>query len=157
MEVKVKISEAVAALVSNREKHTEDYKEALDVWRKAIADYTKTIESWAENAGVGERPHQPTAPRNYLGEYNKLIKKLNFHQDETILLNDSEYNTIFEDQFWWQNQFQRQKAPIYTMGSANPRDFTGSVSTGQLLTNSHLVDKISLNTEDGLHVPIGDE
>jgi hypothetical protein len=158
MELRILIKDAIEVLKQNREKHIEDYKEALGVWREAHAEFTKVLEEWAasEAGSSYNKPQEPSRPRNYLGEYDKLIAKLGRHRDETIILNDNEYSIIFEDNFYWQGSFQRQKAPIYTMGSPDPKGFT----RGQLSANSITASSLNADKLDGFdsnHVPLEDE
>jgi hypothetical protein len=162
MNVTVSITEAVDMLKKNREVHIADYKEALTVWREDVVAYTKVLEEWASKDAYGGRPNEPIRPRNYLGEYDKLIAKLGRHQDETITLTDSEYSTIFEDAFYWQGQFQRQKSPIYTMGSPDAASFVrgGTLSadkiTSGVISNAQ-ISNAKFGSTDELHVPLEDE
>lgn len=148
MQLQVLISDAINVLKENREKHIQDYKEAVDVWRKDVAEYTKALEEWAGKDVHLNRPIEPVRPRNYLAEYDKLIAKLGYHREETIALHDSEYSIIFEDNFHWQSQFQRQKAPIYTMGSPDSKNFSR-----ESLAANGLHDAIDA---DSLHIPLED-
>lgn len=152
MIIKASVHDAIEVLKVHRSRHIEDYKEAQDTWRKDMEEYSKLLEEWVKSSSP-DRPEEPSRPRNYLGEYDKLINKLGRHHSEIIDLNDSEYSTIFEDHFYWQNQFQRQKAPIYTMGSPSPNSFSRGPKgdfSGSLGSNKALV-------EDDLHIPIDEE
>lgn len=164
MNLKVKVEEAIEALQEHRARHVQDYKEALVTWREDLAAYTSGLTAWAVEM-QGNRPAEPSAPRNYLGEYDKLINKLNRHYDELIILNDTEYSTIFEDDFYWQSSFQRQKAPIYTIASADTgktvnRDIPanlGSISADKIISGALTTNNMKLKLSDGLHVPLEED
>jgi hypothetical protein len=161
LELKVLVEEATEVLAAHREIHIFDYKEALATWREDLAAYTHDLTVWAREM-QGNRPSQPSPPRNYLGEYDKMIAKLHRHKDVNIILSDKEYSIIFEDEFYWQSSFQRQKAPIYTMG--DPISFNsgtsisgGSVVGGSISTSKLNLDSLNTDYSDGLHVPLEDE
>lgn len=156
VQVKVLVSEAIEVLEQHRERHIQDYKEALATWREDLAAYTDGLTAWAVDM-QGVRPSEPSAPRNYLGEYDRLIAKLCRHKEETLVLEDTEYAMVFEDRFYWQSSFQRQKAPIYTMGSADATSrarLSGDNIISGSITNTKSVVEQPL---DGLHVPIEED
>jgi hypothetical protein len=156
LELKVLVEEAMEVLAAHREIHIFDYKEALATWREDLTSYTHALTIWAREMN-GNRPNQPNPPRNYLGEYDKMIAKLHRHKDVNIILSDKEYSIIFEDEFYWQSSFQRQKAPIYTMGDANTSISGGSIIGGSLSASKLNLDSLNADYSDGLHVPLEDE
>lgn len=156
MEIKVKVSDAIAVLKENHEKHINEYKEKLAEWRKAVAKYTEDLARWFKDEKDEGRPPEPPRPRNYLGDYDRLINKLSWHTDETIVLSDYEYNMIFEDSFQWKNNFKQQN---YVVG-----DYTGTLGTARAylgnstISASHIkTSTLNFDMNDGLHVDIDED
>jgi hypothetical protein len=106
--MKILLSKKVAliSLYENKENHVNTYEETLRGWEMKLEEYTVKLNNWAKNGGQqGERPSEPPKPKDYTEEYDKLIKQLEYHQAETIEVEEYDFDQIINDKFSWSSGF----------------------------------------------------
>lgn len=93
----------IEALKANREKHAEEYKDALVEYKE---QFLKALKLNLKNAKAGTdlekcRYVNLTAPVDYSEEYDEAIAKFEFSVDENIILSDEEFNNFVRNKWRW--------------------------------------------------------
>lgn len=91
---------------NNWTKHVEEYNEQMAGYKAAMEDYTKQLNEWAQ-AGKSnkERPEEPFKPRDYSGDYEKLLAVFEAHEADRIELFQEQIEKVVHDEFIWKQQF----------------------------------------------------
>jgi hypothetical protein len=127
MKLVIDVAKAVDILADNKQRHVAEYELQLEAWKKAYSEYTDSLKAWSqEQPSDGEatkRPQEPTKPEYYVGSYDKLIRKLGVHMEDTIEIDadgySNEYEQIFENKFEWSGRFASISGGYITSGHIN--------------------------------------
>lgn len=164
MQIKLLVTTALTKLKEHRDRHVAEYKEQFKGWQAAMEQHAEEIKAWvqAQSEVEGEahkysRPAEPSRPHNHLSGYNSFIQKLEYHEDTVIELTESEFEQIINDRFYWYDGWlsanarygtnipDSRKAPIYTMGNANPKSFSIPRGTNMYVGDAYLNEGGSLS------------
>lgn len=125
MIIKIKKSDAIGLLQEHKEAYVKDYAETCKIWEMAVENQQDVYQKWIKGGCKGEEPdrYPPDRPIDRTAEYDKLIKALKLHSEDTIDLDEKAQNIIIHDKLSWKAAWIREKAPIYTMGSPDSREY----------------------------------
>lgn len=102
--IRVKKSELLKKLTTNRAKHEKDYKLATaGFFKKQITDLTKHLAKARKHKPVGGfMLHKPTSN---LDDYDRAIAMTRMSVDDIIELTEQEFSRYALDQWEWRDQF----------------------------------------------------
>ena len=114
LQITVKVSKLLNILKENREKHKENYDNAVKKFLElSTNELTERLENIKQNKIedinrilVFNLP----VPVNYLSAYNEIINMLEFCAQEEIKIDSSQYNAWVEDKWDWSNHFLSNSA-----------------------------------------------
>lgn len=104
-QVTVKRDELLAIVMKNREQHRAIFLDALDGYRKKVVE---ELERALAEAKRGERFRTAirlVQPIDQTREYDRVIRMLELTPDETIVLQQQEFDAYVLDQWHWRQQF----------------------------------------------------
>jgi len=121
---------ALTKLKANKDRHIEEYKLQMEAWKTAHTEWTDSMKKWSQNqptdAQGTKSPKQPVQPQYYVHSYDKLIRKLELHQHINVEIDDSSYNSdyeqIFENKFDWSQSFASMSSGYITTGHLKASD-----------------------------------
>lgn len=117
--VRVKTSELVKILKSNRQKHVKEFDKARKEYRIAL---TNVLERIIKKAKAGEDvPHRIglDKPKSYVEDYDRTIRMLELSTDKKVELTQQEFQQYVQDQWVWKRGFDFSNSLIGT-GTSNP-------------------------------------
>lgn len=104
--VRVSRDELLDALRANRERHIEDYTDAVSEYRKAaIAEINEMLKTAKVKTGKIKRNITTPEPQSFEDSYNTAIKMLEMSVDDDIELTMGEFQQYVEDNWSWRNVF----------------------------------------------------
>ena len=93
-------------LVANKEQHQQEYNEAIEGYKKA---FDKQLMLKRRELKKGSIPNTHFTdlpkPREYTGEYEQVLKMLDFSVDDTIELTHDEFSNYVLDDWGWKQSF----------------------------------------------------
>lgn len=108
----------VETLKKNRAEHETIYNEAVEGYRKAFKEAVQETQSvLADKLGelkdedlpsprLNKHPLQSlSVPKNQLKEYDTVLEMLELTADDTIVLDQDQYNCYMKDNWYWMNDF----------------------------------------------------
>lgn len=103
----------LAKIKENRNKHAEEYAEAVKEYRQKLREVLKAklkdIDASKSTSVPGGSVNVPE-PRCYLAEYDQFIDMLEMTKDETTSLSITMFNQLVRDQWSWKQDFELTKA-----------------------------------------------
>lgn len=97
--------ELLAIVEENRAAHQSIFDEAVDGYRK---EAVKQLENHIENIKSGKMiqiaVHLPS-PVNHLKDYERVLRMLSMHKEETIELSETSFGMYVMDDWAWKRQF----------------------------------------------------
>lgn len=122
MKLTVKTETAIHALKNHLAVHLEEYVNQLSGWQEKMKQYGELLAAWAAEGGNdADRPDQPKKPQSFKTEYKRLLKMLEVHEGETIIMEEEEFDEIFMDRFGWKRTFHQNSA-LYSVASLQSAD-----------------------------------
>lgn len=104
-EIKVKKSELLDVLKTNREAHRKIFLEAADGYRTAaIAE----LDAMLAEAKAGKKIRRSVAlvePQDQTSDYDRVIRMLEMSQDDIIELEEHDFMQYVLDDWQWKRQF----------------------------------------------------
>lgn len=120
----------VRTLQENRKEHEEIYNEAVEGYRKAFEEAIIDLQGvLADKLGELEKEktpdsrlkrnsmHQLSVPTNSLKEYDTVLEMLELTPDDTIVLDQDQYNCYMKDNWYWMKEFLMSNS-VYSMSAA---------------------------------------
>ena len=105
MNIKVKVSELQEILTKNRAIHEEDYVEARVKYLTMAREEVMTMR---EQIDLGKFPKiaiKVPRPEKFTAEYDRTLRMLELHQEDTITLSDKQYVNYVDDNWTWSHRF----------------------------------------------------
>lgn len=103
----------LAKIKENRNKHAEEYAEAVKEYRQKLREVLKAklkdIDASKSTSVPGGSVNVPE-PHCYLAEYDQFIDMLEMTKDETTSLSITMFNQLVRDQWSWKQDFELTKA-----------------------------------------------
>lgn len=114
-----KKQDLLVKLTENRDTHGEQFKKARKGWLKEVAEEAEKIAASAKEGDLKvikaqNRPprhdHPMTTvlfeePENHTEEYDRVIQMLTMSSDDTIKINDSQFQEYVQDQWGWKEHW----------------------------------------------------
>lgn len=104
-EVKVRRSELLTVLETNRGLHQRIFEEALEGYRKKVIE---TLERQLAAARAGDRVPESIIirrPVNQQAEYNRAIRMMEMSVEDEIVLSTNEFDAYVMDRWAWKQNF----------------------------------------------------
>lgn len=108
----------VETLKKNRAEHETIYTEAIEGYRAALREALQEVVSLvSEKQNELEEKKVPSphlaksplsklsVPKNQLKEYDTVLEMLELTADDTIVLDQDQYNCYMKDNWYWMNDF----------------------------------------------------
>lgn len=104
--VKVKKGDLLEKLKANRQKHEQEYKEALQGFQETVVESltTKAVELKAKPPKEDVQVFLQ-APQEYLEQYDQAIAMLEWSTQDEVELNGQEFAQYVLDKWSWKDQF----------------------------------------------------
>jgi len=101
--VQVKRLELLEVLKENLKKHVDEYNLAVVEYRKDVITEMTTLLDSIKLGGpvITGLKNNVSAPVSYEKEYNKLIRKYGMSVDETVYLDDGQFDSYVMDNWSW--------------------------------------------------------
>lgn len=126
--VRVKTARLLETLKTNRARHVEEHKTALEGWRlkyrSALAQVSVEIEKHLSKMEFGHehrldlwrmRGNLPSRPESYEEEYSRAIDRLEYSEDEEQHIEHADFERLVRDNWSWKHQHNESVA-MYTKG-----------------------------------------
>lgn len=108
--IKIKTDVLKETLIKNKENHTKQFEEAWEGYCKfAAKELEKRLEAAKERKSF-QIYIEVSVPENHTEDYERAIKMLDLHVEDTISLDSNEYTQYFEDKWRWSGKFQSDNA-----------------------------------------------
>lgn len=104
--VKVRTAGLVEVLKANRQKHVEEYKEAVRQFRMRACEALKRELEKAINGKKFETNLGMTRPVSHEKDYDLVIRMLELSVDEITILDPSDFNQFVNDEWSWKPSFR---------------------------------------------------
>lgn len=105
----VAVAKLIAKLKSNQKIHEQTYLKALEGWRREVtkvADKTKDLATNGELRRLpGEWRDVLDVPQNYSEEYANATAMLEASVDDSVELNQEQFNCFWLDQWGWKDSW----------------------------------------------------
>jgi len=112
-------AQVVKILTTNREEHEEIYNEAVAGYRKkfkaALKEYHSVVDAKQKELKDDKKVPKPylngnplidlKRPNSSLKEYDTVLEMLSLTPDETIVLDQDQYNCYMKDNWHWMDAF----------------------------------------------------
>lgn len=106
----VRTTELLDVLQVNRKKHVAEFKKAKKTWlRKAIKELRKVADKAEKDQRLNDKSFNPLMslpkPTSYARSYDVMIARLEAEVEDTVELDDREFQSYWLDQWDWSHQF----------------------------------------------------
>jgi hypothetical protein len=148
--IKVKTSELLEVLKTNRQKHKEEYKESIRAYRVKAAELLNRELQKAIAGKKFETSIPLTKPASHEKDYDLIIKMMEMTIDDTVSLTHNEFNQFANDEWSWKPNFL---STYYGHGTSGYSGTSGSSGTAGTSGTSGFAYKPYVDTEtDGVDV-----
>ena len=106
--VSIDKNQLVEIVKKNRDKHVEDYNEAVEDYKKAVLKVSLDNLELAQTGNLNQFERikvLPPTPVSYETSYNKSLRMLELSVDSSITLDSHDFNQLVLDEWVWKNQF----------------------------------------------------
>ena len=110
VEVTVKRTELIERLVKNREKHQNEFQQAIALWQQDLAVAIKEIDVKKQTYYPKELQElQENCPHSYLETYNDIIEMFKMAVKDEILLDSEAFRNFCRDDWEWKSAVSDNK------------------------------------------------
>jgi hypothetical protein len=113
-------------LQKNRKEHSEIYDLAIAGWKEEVKKGLKHALKQAKNDIEYITFLDIDKPQHHLKEYDEIIDRVSWHEDNMISLTIREFNNFVRDNWDWSFDFLNQ-AHIYSSSSSSSSSSTMSI------------------------------
>lgn len=104
-EYKYPVSKLLDAIKANRERHINDFEEALGEYRRRATECLFNAWQEAKDGGEIRRTVDLPEPKSHKDDYDQIIAMLEMTSDEIIRLDSREFAMFVMDDWEWKKQF----------------------------------------------------
>lgn len=114
VEVTVKRTELIERLLASREKHRDEFEQAITLWRKDFAEVVKDLDiSKLSYYPIELEELEEHCPDSYLDSYDDIIEMFNMAIKDEIILDSQAFRNYCRDEWDWKsdvsdNRYYRQ-------------------------------------------------
>jgi len=118
--VKINREELLQIVKTNREKHIEEYNEAIENWKRLYRDALDTFQaSLDKGTPIEFSDINLEKPQSYENHYNQVIRMLELSVEENIDVNNSTFNQIVMDEWAWTYSFKNSSSSYSSSSSSS--------------------------------------
>ena len=107
--ITVNKNELLSALVKNRDKHVQDYNDAMEGYKEESEKEVLKLLDRVRNGDFSEMHVKLTKPVSHEKDYTKVINMLTMSIDTEIKISDEQFMMYVEDDWRWREQFEAVK------------------------------------------------
>jgi len=122
--LRLKTAGLVEVLKANRQKHVEEYKEAVRQFRMRACEALKRELEKAINGKRFETNLGMTRPVSHEKDYDLVIRMLELSVDDITILDPSDFNQFVNDEWSWKPSFR--SSTTYYSGCSGPSGASGT-------------------------------
>jgi hypothetical protein len=127
--LKVKTADLVKVLKENRQKHVNEYKEAVRQFRLRAAEALKRELDKCVSGKKFETNLGMTRPTSHEKDYDLVIKMLEMSVEDVTILDHNEFNQFVMDEWSWKPNFRSSTTYYGSSGSCGTSGSSGSSGT----------------------------
>lgn len=105
MNIKVKVSQLQEILTKNRATHEEDYAEARLKYLDMASVEIAAMRDMIDQSKFPKTSIKTPRPEKFTDEYDRTLRMLELHQEDTITLSDKQYINYVDDNWAWSHLF----------------------------------------------------
>lgn len=112
-DVKVNKVELLDIVRANKEKHTREYLEAVEDFKKAainIAEHNLKLAQTADTEQIAKFKALPSKPVSYEDSYSRAIRMLELSVESVIEVEEQIFNQLVLDEWQWKHNFAATSA-----------------------------------------------
>jgi hypothetical protein len=110
VEVTVKRTELIERLTISREKHENEFQQAIKLWRRDLAEVIKNIDVDNQSYYPKELEElEEHCPDSYLEAYDDIIEMFNMAVKDEILLDSQAFRNFCRDEWDWKSDVSDNK------------------------------------------------
>ncbi len=125
--VRINKEKLLNQLQKNRNEHKVIYEEAMAGWEEQVVKGLKKALKKAEAGKEYITDLDLETPPCHLDEYDNIIERVNWHEDEIIELDHREFNQFVLDKWDWQHYFL-MSASSYSSSSSSSGPSSSTLS-----------------------------
>lgn len=92
-------------LIDNREKHIQEYAEALATYRVVLVEEFQKVLDKAKAGEDVQHGIMLTKPVSYVKDYDEAICLLEWNEESEVVLDRAEFNKYVQDEWGWKQTF----------------------------------------------------
>jgi hypothetical protein len=105
MEVSIPRQKLVEALEKNRSQHRAIFEEALEGYRKEAVRQLEDFIRRIKNGDLKKVYVSLPLPEEHTDEYDRALSMIAMSEDDTFILDESDYQSFVQDDWAWKRQF----------------------------------------------------
>ena len=110
VEVTVKRTELIERLVKNREKHKNEFEQAIALWQQDLATVIKNIDTKNQTYYPKELEElEKHCPDSYLEAYDDILEMFKMSINDEILLDSEAFRNFCRDEWDWKSDVSDNK------------------------------------------------
>lgn len=110
VEVTVKKTELIERLIKNREKHKNEFQQAIALWQHDLAEAIKNIDIKNQNYYPQELEElEGSCPDSYIDAYDDIIEMFKMGVKEEVLLDSQAFRNYCRDDWDWKSDVSANK------------------------------------------------
>lgn len=110
VEVTVKRTELIERLMISRQKHEEEFQQAIALWRQDLAEAIKNIDIENINYYPQELEElESDCPDSYTQTYDDIIEMFNMAIKDEIILDSKAFRNFCKDEWDWKSDVSSNK------------------------------------------------
>jgi hypothetical protein len=110
VEVTVKRTELIERLTISRQKHEEEFQQAIALWRQDLAEAIKNIDIENINYYPQELEElESECPDSYTQTYDDIIEMFNMAIKDEIILDSKAFRNFCKDEWDWKSDVSSNK------------------------------------------------
>jgi hypothetical protein len=113
MTINASRSTLITTLSDNKNRHVEEFQEAMLGWRKQIAEIFDNIAQEARDGKLTKIPSKAwrhDVPQSHIKDYECAIAMLGMHTGDTVEISTADFQRFVQDDWDWKDQFRATNA-----------------------------------------------
>lgn len=123
-DVHIRKDELLSILTKNREAHRNVFLEAQKGYKQQVIDLLETYLKQAREGRNFQLSIFLEAPKDQTKDYDRVIKMLEMHQAELVVLSERDFAQYVQDDWQWKRDFLHKNA-VYSVSAARQLETMG--------------------------------